>query len=172
MKPPMPLLENRHVERVLSLLIILYGSWLIVSGIEILIRAIMHGWNPFGNAVPKVIVGFLLIIFFSIVVQGICSVATRVTIRSQRRWSACEILALPIVLVFFAYILSSFFIGLFMITLFFSDWTMWQRMGSFSLIFIYTFIHIAVIVLILSYARSITAWLLRIVDSGYSIHST
>ena len=86
-----PLAENRHVERILSLIVILYGLRLMIPVGEESVQYI--GWLP---VLPRATVGCLLFIFFPYVVQAIGYFATERTPRLKRLWFASEIVAIPI----------------------------------------------------------------------------
>jgi len=173
MKPQM---ENKHVERILSLIVIMYGLRLIIPNVETIILGILQygisfdssSWNYFGYYLINVTVGCLLIIFFPQVVQWIGYFATGGKIRSKRRWFPKEILAVPLILYAFTEFLYVFFyastilliISLSLLIDFVFPWDIGNDFMYLPVILVYS--GFAMIVLL--NARHIAVWLLRVAD--------
>jgi len=174
-------IENRHAERVLSLLVILYGLWLVIPNAEILIHYLTRGWYPFvffffefysqsytlSYTLSKIAIGCCLILFFPYIVRWVGYFATHEKIRSKRHWSPFEVLAVPLILFIFAEFLIVFFfcIDTFaMITV--SDMeTVYSGKIFFSWgIFFAVLLYLAIAVVCLLCVRPITAWLLHKAD--------
>jgi len=160
-----PLAENRHVERILSLIVILYGLRLLIPvGEEI---PLYIGWLP---VLPRATVGCLLIVFFPRVVQIIGYFATAGTPRSERRWFAGEIVAIPIILHAFTEIFFVFYYSVSLISwivcylnYYESVWLLLNQSGAIRGIPENT-VYFVVAMLLLFYTRRIAAWLLRLVE--------
>ena len=160
-----PLAENQHVERILSLIVILYGLRLMIPVGEESLQYI--GCLP---VLPRATVGCLLFIFFPYVVRAIGYFATERTPRLKRLWFASEIVAIPIILHAITEILVVFYYGVSLIswlTYFFdcyeSRWQLLNESGAIRGI-PESAAYFMVAMLLLFYARRIAAWLLRIVE--------
>ena len=165
-----PFIENRHVERVLSFIVILYGLGVIIQNTYTLILYVRY-LTISGNipgaawALSQIIAGCLLLVFFSRVVQGIGYFATEGKKRSARRWFASNLIAVPLILFAFTEILYVFYNGAFLAVIcccpydYFGVWYNWTySIASFFVLLVYFVIAI----MLLFYARRIAAWLLRI----------
>jgi len=161
-----PLAENRHVERVLSLLVILYGLRLVIpAGEEI---PLYIGWLPI---LPRATVGCLLIIFFPRIVWAIGYFATAGKPRQHRRWFAREIVAIPIILLAFTEFLLVVYDGMYLVAKIAYDYNLHSKIGWDC----YEWRHIPsvlqtmagyfiVTMLLLFFARRIATWFLRIAE--------
>ncbi|MCL2743151.1 MAG: hypothetical protein FWE67_04800 [Planctomycetaceae bacterium] len=162
-------LENRLVEIVLSLLIIMYGLRLIIPTDMSIIVQIQHGWFPAFRELPYqigiplyIIAGCLLIVFFARIVQMVGYIATGEKIRSKRSWLLGEILAVPCILYAFVLFLFVFLAGTQVVVFCFYEQGLFVGIKGLA-IFSMLLFYLAVAALILFRARSIAAWLLRIV---------
>jgi hypothetical protein len=161
-----PLAENRHVERILSLLVILYGLRLVIPCIEEI--PLYTGWLPI---LPRATVGCLLIIFFPRVVQAIGYFATAGKPRQHRRWHAREIVAVPIILLAFTEFLFFVYGGMYLVALLIYDYNIHSNIGwdyynwTQPLAMLQNMTgYFIVTILLLLYARHIATWFLRIVE--------
>jgi hypothetical protein len=162
-------LENKHVERILSLIVILYGLRLIIpNGLDFILclqDADYMSWAIY--ALMHIIGGCLLIIFFANIVQAIGSFATKGTNRQERRWYLDEILAVPLILFAFTEFFHVLFYGVFSIAIIFHPYEFWGIMDcwnnslfrSLSML-----LALVIAIAILLYVRSIAAWLLWLVE--------
>ena len=162
-------IENRHVERILSLLVILYGWWLIVPNGESLIFATMQGWNPFSfpgvYSLSSIVAGCCLLLFFPLIVRWCGYFATAERIRSERQWYSTELLAIPIVLFVFVQFLLWVLYSVGAIVMFVSSDVIkdhWLSATVYSVLFLFICIGIAAVVM--RSARDIAVWLLRMAD--------
>ncbi|MCL2004850.1 MAG: hypothetical protein FWG73_01685 [Planctomycetaceae bacterium] len=154
-------IENRHVERILSLMVILYGLWFLIVPVEKMIwyASIFNLYSsPPMLPFSEIVAGCCLIIFFPYVVRGIAYCATKEKIREQRRWGACEIFALPLILFGLAMLLAHV-CGLDMI-IFGLRQSYFAGYGALSICF-GLLLSVAVVVAFLCCTRLIAAWLLR-----------
>jgi len=108
-------LENKHVERILSLIVILYGLRLIIPNVlEFIFYVQDSGYVSVAVfAMSHVLAGCLLIVFIARIVQAIGYFATEGENRSNRCWSLGEILAVPLIFFAFTEFLYVFFHGVF-----------------------------------------------------------
>jgi len=170
-------IENRHAERILSLLVILYGLWLVIPNAEILLHFLTRGWYPFvffffefysqsytlSYTLSKIAIGCWLILFFPYVVHWVGNFSSHEKVRSKRHWSPFEFFAASLILFIFSECLIVFFFvvdTLVMITApdieivyseeFFFNW---------GVIF-FPLLYLGIAVLCLLCVRPITAWLL------------
>ncbi|MDR0328276.1 MAG: hypothetical protein LBI05_08285 [Planctomycetaceae bacterium] len=164
-----PLVENRHVERCLSLIIILYGLRWIIPAIGAMIQWMPFWGNPYYSynswyvcaaGLSQVIVGCWLLIFFSVVVQWIGYFATREYARSKRCWSVQEILALPLILWAFTELVYIFYctVDLLIVLVYYGGDL---EAGSLPLWLVVVLLYPTAVFLFLFYVRPITIWLLR-----------
>ena len=164
-----PIMENRQVERILSLIVILYGLRLIIPNIvELILYLQASGYHP-GTAftLSKILVGCLMILVFPRIVQGVGYFATEGKLRSRRCWFSHEILAAPIILYAFAEYLYVFIFGVYLIEMIFrygsvTGW--WYLYDGRRAVAegLQLLTYFAVAVTLLFYARRIAVWLLQI----------
>ena len=167
-------IDNRHVERIVSLLVVLYGLWLLGScGAAIVQNVIVYGWNVSAVVLvlSQIIVGCCLLIFFPFIVRWAGYFATKERNRLERRWFAAEIVALPVILYVFAHFLYVLYscLQVIMSTMFsFSccgdAYAITGKVGIAVVIALSLLVYIAVVAAVLFYARRIAAWLLRVAD--------
>jgi hypothetical protein len=162
-------LENKHVERILSLLIILYGLRLIIPNVLEFILCMQDAdymsWAI--DALTHIIGGCLLIVFFANIVQTIGFFATKGTNRQERRWYLDEIFAVPLIFFVFTEFFYVLFYGVFSIAIIFYPYEFWGIMDcwnnslfrSLSMLF-----ALSIAIAILFYVRCIAAWLLWLVE--------
>ena len=166
-------IENRHVERILSLLVVLYGLWLIVSSGERLFFTSMHGWGqswgPFGLTIISnlsgVVAGCCLLLFFPTIVRWCGYFATAERIRSERQWYSTELVAIPIVLFVFVQSLLWFLYSIGAVVTVVSSNVIdfpWLPVTMCMVLFLLICIGIAAVVM--RSARDIAVWLLRMAD--------
>jgi hypothetical protein len=163
-------LENKQVERILSLIIILYGLRLIVPNIMEFVLFVQNSnhvsWTV--STLSLIIAGCLLIVFFARIVQAVGYFATEGKNRSERCWFLDEILAVPLILYAFAEFLYLFCTGVFWIAVCFypqySSWGIWCDWKRSLVLLPVLLIYFSVAAVILFHARRIAAWLLRIVE--------
>ena len=167
-------IENRHAERILSLIVILYGLWLLIPHVEGLIRYTLIGksfhmlFAECYYSLSRIAAGCCLIVFFPHVVYWIGYFSTKERVRSKRRWSACEFFAIPLVLCGFAVLLL---ICLFVLDVVVHVGVYYSNISSrplpewgvliTTLVFFTPLLLVAVVVVFLRCARLIAAWLLR-----------
>ena len=161
---------NRHVERILSLLVILYGLWLVGLNGEGIIRTITHEEIPFVfliSAPLQIIIACCLIIFFSPIVCWSGYFATGEKVRSERRWAIKEITALPLILYAFVHVLSVLSSSLFMVITLVSHGLgehLHSQIGGAMIVISLLLLYVFMVAVILRYARRIVAWLLWVAD--------
>ena len=182
-----PFLENSTVERILSLIVILYGLRLIIpSGEDIVYGAIasVTGWISFFDHLPgwlfvlsKPVVGCLLIVFFPHVVQWIGYFATEGKNRSIRHWSAREILAAPIILYAFTELLYVLFQGISICLGSIEDyrfrgvWDDYLIRGLVGTLLVLP-VYFVFATMLLFYARRLAARLLHLSEPGFAASAT
>ncbi|GEM_PF-2713047 len=174
-----PLLENRQVERLLSLFIILYGLWLAIPYAETIVVFTQRYENLFTWLNLVQLVGScLLIVFFSWVVRWIGYFATAGKPRSERRWFAKEILTIPLVLYVFttfftvfldvASLLSVMFMASFIRDTEFSYLLHEYGVAWFFILLVYC----GFAAVVLFNARRIVVWLLRSPSTSFTKNSS
>jgi len=161
-----PLAENQHVERILSILVILYGLRLLIPVSEEFPMYI--GWLPI---LPRATVGCLLIVFFPRVVRAIGYFATAGKPRQHRRWFAREIVAIPIILLAFTEFLFVVYNGMYLAALVSYDYNLHSKIGwddydsrRILAVLQNMTLYVAVAMPLLLYARRMATWLLRMVE--------
>jgi len=163
-------LENKHVERILSLIVILYGLRLVIPNVLELFFYVQDSGNVAWtvDALSYIIAGCLLIVFFARIVQAVGYFATEGENRSDRRWFLNEILAIPVILFAFTEFLYVFFQGVVCSIACFYPYQdfygIWQDWNKNLVRFPWLFLYFAVATAILFHARRIAAWLLRLVE--------
>jgi len=167
-------IENRHVERILSLLVILYGLWLIIPSGERLIFTTMQIWGqgwwslfnfPVISNLSSIVAGCCLLLFFPLIARWCGYFATAERIRSERQWYSTELLAIPIVLFVFVQFLLWVPYSIGAIVMFVSSDVIkdhWLSATVYSVLFLFICIGIAAVVM--RSARDIAVWLLRMAD--------
>jgi len=164
-----PLLENRQVECLLSLIVIVYGLQLAIWYTEavilyVLVASYLFVWL---NLI-QVMANCLLIVFFPRIVQWIGYFATAGKPRSKRRWRSWEILAIPLVLYAFSVFLLVFLhiVDLFSVmsmALFVRDAEFLSLLYDYRIDwFFILLVYFGFAVVVLFNARYIAVWLLRI----------
>ena len=181
MKP----IENRRAERILSLLVILYGLWLVIPNVDMVLAALTcssynfiffyfeidsqsYAWS---YALPRIAIGCWLLFFFPYVVRWVGYFATHEKVRLKRCWSPFEILAVPLVLFIVTEFLLVFFVCSDYLAMFTSSdesiisfvqfHYSWSGIivGFFALL-----LYVAIAVVVLLCVRPITAWILGKAD--------
>ena len=162
-------IENRHIERILSLIVILYGLWLPVQYVELIVWYALR-WLPLFEtffsegfyASSRIVAGCCMIVFFPYVVRWVGYFSTHEKIRSERRWSSREIAAVPLTLLGLTVFLETCcsFIDLFVQGVRYGHYG-WSE---FIMAFFALLLFVAVIAVFLCYARLIATWLLRKAD--------
>jgi hypothetical protein len=161
-----PRIDNRHVERCLSLIVILYGLRWIIPGIRPMLQCMPIPGNPHNSwyecfvGLSQVIVGCWLLIFFSSAVQWIGYFATRECIRSKRCWAILDVLALSLILWAFTELVFIFFGAvnvLVVLTFYAGEFYEGTALGWLVVMLLYPI----AMVLFLFYVRPVTRWLLR-----------
>jgi hypothetical protein len=163
-------LENKQVERILSLIIILYGLRLIVPNVMEFVLSVQVpdnvSWTV--STLSLIVAGCLLIVFFARIVQSVGYFATEGKKRSERLWFLDEILAVPLILYAFTEFLLTFFYGIFWCAVWFypcyDSWGIWCDWTRSLVWFPILLLYFSVASVILFHARRIAAWLLRIVE--------
>jgi len=163
-----PLLENRQVECLLSLIVIVYALRWAIPYTEAVIQEIpIFDKTSYLNiwlGLSQIAASCLLIVFFPRVVQWIGYFATSGKSRSKRRWFSREILAIPLILYAFTeciwvflnivYLLSAMVMALFV-----RDTELFSLLNEWSLTLL---VYFGFAVVVLFNARYIAVWLLRI----------
>jgi len=166
-----PLLENKQVERILSLIVIMYGLRLTIPSAKSVILGDPYNffhWYFIWCYLISMLAGCLLIIFFPHVVQWIGYFATGGKARSRRRWLSKEILAIPLVLYVFTEFLYVFFNVAFitpvlLMSLFYDPSFLRVRVDASCLLIVpFCFVYFGFAVIVLFSARYIAVWLLRV----------
>ena len=182
MKP----VENKHAERILSLLVILYGLWLVIPNVDMVIAALTWGGYIFiffyfevhsqsyalSYALPRIAIGCWLLFFFPYVVRWVGYFATHEKVRSKRCWSPFEILAVPLILFIFAELLLVFFVCSDTLAMLVSPDDLiagfvhfhYSGWSGFIVGFFALLLYLAIAVVCLLCVRPITAWLLHKAD--------
>ena len=161
-------LENKHVERILSLIVIMYGLRLIIPNIMDAILYMQSGYvSEVTFTLSHIVAGCLLIVFFARIVQVIGYFATKGEIRSKRCWCLNEILAIPLILYAFTEFLLVFVYGVYWNTVcfypheFLGVWYDWSKSSAYLS---WLSLYLVIATVILFNARRIAVWLLRIVE--------
>jgi hypothetical protein len=159
-------LENKQVERILSLIIILYGLRLIVPNVFEFVWYVQVpddvSWAVL--ILLHIIVGCLLIVFFVRIVQVVGFFATEGKNRSERCWFLNEILAVPLILYAFTEFLFVLFYGIFWCAVWlypcYSSWGIWCDWRASLVRLPVLLLYFSVAGVILFHARRIATWLL------------
>jgi len=163
-------LENKHVERVLSLIVIFYGLWLIVQNTTHFIVFMQRGIDfmqiTLTFVLPNMIVGCLLMIFFARVVQWVGYFATGGAKRPNRHWHVSEIVAIPLIFYIFTIFVSLFKAVVVVIFFCFYDFSGIQGNfdGNFFIGLSVLLFCLFVLTVILFRTRRLAAWFLRLAD--------
>ena len=179
-----PAQKNRQVECILALIVIVYALRLMILNVETVILYVpqlLWAWLEYGETprqffdlqfwsnivlvLAQIVIGSLLIFFFSRVVQWIGYFATKRKLRSKRRWFSWDIIAVPLVLHAFIAFLSLFtlLVSLLpMVLTYTGPWMDDDLIGYCMGVIFLLLIDFGFAVVVLFNARRIAGWLLRI----------
>ena len=164
-------MENRHVECLLSLIVIMYGLTVIIPNAEAVIlhlsRLERASYIFIWLNLTTVVAGCLWIVFFPRIVQWTGYFATAGKPRSRRRWFSKEILAIPLILFaltefLYVFLQVAALLSITLTDLFISDTEFLSLFyGTGISWFLIVLFYLGFAAMVLFNARRIAAWLLR-----------